>query len=111
VIEGALPPPDDGGQPIKFKRTVNYYDFRQDISFRPGTFIVISFEINKISQQVKISIYNKTPSGVYCDNRKPTKDIPKKGSMFGYSQEIVSSDGVQYMKVMRVYTISNKSLF
>ena len=46
VIEGALPPPDDGGQPIKFKRTLNYYDFRQDISFRPDTFIVFSFEIN-----------------------------------------------------------------
>jgi hypothetical protein len=41
----------------------------------------------------------KTPSSVYCRNRKPVKQMPVTKQEFSYSQEVISKDGIQYIRV------------
>lgn len=53
--------------------------------------------------------YIKTPSSVYCLDRKATKQVPSIQQAFGFSQEITSNSQIQYVK--NFYTFQNFSRY
>jgi hypothetical protein len=95
---------DASGNKKDYAITNDYHEFYTYVQNKNAfnVFFYLNF-YGKVFIKLKLMyeiFFSKTPSGVFCKNRKATKSPPEIKYQFGFNQEIVTETGaVQYLKV------------